>query len=607
MDADLSSLPDDLDALKAALIAARTEAAAEKACAVAAVAELARGRALIAHLNLEIEKLRRAIYGPRSERTARLLDQLELQLEEAEADAAEDELAAEHTKPSTTVRSFARKRPARKPFPDHLPRERVVIPAPKSCPCCGSAKLSKLGEDITETLEVVPRQWKVIQTVRERFSCRECETITQPPAPFHVTPRGFAGPNLLAMILFEKFGQHQPLNRQSERYAREGVDLSLSTLADQVGACAAALRPLHRDCQEFRVRVGHNGNKGAPMPRRKEPLIPDAILDQLLAGADAKTAFDPNGLLDELKKALAERVLNAEMDHHLAGEERGNRRNGYGKKTVITDTGQIELEVPRDRQASFDPQLIAKYQRRFPGFDDKIISMYARGMSTREIVGHLRELYGIEVSPDLISAVTDAVLEEVAAWQARPLEATYPLVFFDALRVKIRDEGLVRNKAVHIALGVRADGAKEILGLWLEQNEGAKFWLRVMNELKNRGVEDMLVAVVDGLKGFPDAITAAFPTGDGADLHRPSAAPQPGFRLLEGPQARGGGAQGLSTGPSMPPAAKPRSRPSRRAPGAANTRRSARAGGGPGERSSRSMPSRAMCGGFSTRRMPSRR
>ena len=245
MDADLSSLPDDIDALKAALIAARTEAAAEKACAVAAVAELAQGRALIAHLNLEIEKLRRTIYGSRSERTVRLFDQLELQLEEAEADAAEDELAAEHTKPSTTVRSFARKRPARKPFPDHLPRERVVIPAPQSCPCCGSAKLSKLGEDVTETLEVIPRRWKVIQTVRERFSCRQCEAITQPPAPFHVTPRGFAGPNLLAMILFEKFGQHQPLNRQSERYGREGVELSLSTLADQVGACTAALRPLH--------------------------------------------------------------------------------------------------------------------------------------------------------------------------------------------------------------------------------------------------------------------------------------------------------------------------------------------------------------------------
>ncbi len=247
------------------------------------------------------------------------------------------------------------------------------------------------------------------------------------------------------------------------------------------------------------------------MSRRKEPKIPDAILDQLLAGADPKSAFDPNGLLDELKKALAERALNAEMDHHLASEEADNRRNGYGRKTVVTDTGKLELEVPRDRQASFDPQLIAKYQRRFPGFDDKIVSMYARGMSTREIVGHLRELYGIDVSPDLISAVTDAVLDEIAAWQVRPLEPVYPLVFFDALRVKIWDEGLVRNKAVHIALGVRADGTKEILGLWLEQNEGAKFWLRVMNELRNRGVEDVLIAVVDGLKGFPEAILAVFP------------------------------------------------------------------------------------------------
>jgi putative transposase len=248
------------------------------------------------------------------------------------------------------------------------------------------------------------------------------------------------------------------------------------------------------------------------MPRRKEPHIPDAILDQLLAGADPKTAFDPNGLLDGLKKALAERILNAEMDHHLAGEGgTGNGRNGYGRKSVITDTGKLDLQIPRDRQASFDPQLISKYQRRFPGFDDKVISMYARGMSTREIVGHLRELYGIEVSPDLISAVTDAVLDEIAAWQARPLDPVYPLIFFDALRVKIRDEALVRNKAVYVALGIRADGTKEILGLWIEQTEGAKFWLRVMTELKNRGVEDVLIAVVDGLKGFPEAITAVFP------------------------------------------------------------------------------------------------
>tara|TARA_R110000787_G_C13418336_1_gene444670 strand:- start:83 stop:1084 length:1002 start_codon:yes stop_codon:yes gene_type:complete len=231
-----------------------------------------------------------------------------------------------------------------------------------------------------------------------------------------------------------------------------------------------------------------------------------------LAGGAASAAFEQGGLLDSLKKALTERALNAEMDHHLAGEDgAGNMRNGYGRKTVMTDTGKLAIDVPRDRQSSFDPQLIAKYQRRFPGFDDKIVSMYARGMSTREITRHLHDLYGIDVSPDLISTVTDAVLDEVATWQQRPLDPVYPLVFFDAIRVKIRDEGMVRNKAIHIALGVRADGAKEVLGLWLEQNEGAKFWLRVMNELRNRGVEDILLAVVDGLKGFPDAITAVFP------------------------------------------------------------------------------------------------
>src|SRR6478735_1523871 len=231
---------------RAARVEAESLAATAKATAANAQADLSGHEALIAHLKLEIEKLRRELYGSRSERKARLLEQMELQLEDLEAAATEDELAAEKAAARTeTVKSFERRRPARKPFPEHLPRERVVIAAPDSCPCCGSTKLSKLGEDVTETLEVVPRQWKVIQTVRERFSCRQCEAITQPPAPFHVTPRGFAGPNLLAMILFEKFGQHQPLNRQSERYRREGIDLSVSTLADQVGACTTVLQPLH--------------------------------------------------------------------------------------------------------------------------------------------------------------------------------------------------------------------------------------------------------------------------------------------------------------------------------------------------------------------------
>jgi transposase len=197
-------------------------------------------------LTLEIEKMKRERFGQRSERSQRLIDQLELSFEEAQATAAEDErLAAIAAARTTSVTAFVRARPSRQPLPEHLPRERVVVASPACCPGCGADRLSKLGEDITETLEVIPRQWKVIQTVRERFACRACERVTQPPAPFHVTPRGLLGPSLLAMILFEKFGQHQPLNRQRDRYAHEGVDISLSTLADQVGACTAALKPLY--------------------------------------------------------------------------------------------------------------------------------------------------------------------------------------------------------------------------------------------------------------------------------------------------------------------------------------------------------------------------
>jgi len=242
--------------------------------------------------------------------------------------------------------------------------------------------------------------------------------------------------------------------------------------------------------------------------------IEKELVDQLLAGRDPSEVFAKDGLLDDLKKALSERILNAELDEHLEDERadgRTNRRNGTSKKTVLTGTSKMALSIPRDRAGTFDPKLIAKYQRRFPDFDDKIISMYARGMSVREIRGHLEELYGIKASPDLISAITDAVLEKVAEWQNRPLDACFPLVFFDAIRVKIRDEGFVRNKAVYIALGILADGTKEILGLWIEQTEGAKFWLRVLNELKNRGIADIPIAVVDGLKGFPEAINAVFP------------------------------------------------------------------------------------------------
>jgi transposase len=245
MEVDPAALPDDIEALKAALLAERARADAAQSEAAVARAEQSDAHALIVHLKLQIEKLKREIYGPRSERSARLLDQMELQLEELEATATEDELAAEQAAAKTTnVATFSRKRGSRKPFPEHLPRERVIVPGPTACACCGGARLSKLGEDITETLEVIPRQWKVIQHVREKFTCRDCERISQTPAPFHVIARGWAGPSLLAMLVFEKFGQHQPLNRQAERYAKEGVPLSLSTLADQVGACGSVLAPI---------------------------------------------------------------------------------------------------------------------------------------------------------------------------------------------------------------------------------------------------------------------------------------------------------------------------------------------------------------------------
>lgn len=244
-----------------------------------------------------------------------------------------------------------------------------------------------------------------------------------------------------------------------------------------------------------------------------------ALLDQLLAGCERpEDILGPDGLFGQLKKALAERALGAELGHHLAQEQQGsptgrrrNHRNGTSPKTVLTDTGAMPLAVPRDRAGTFEPQLVPKHQRRLEGFDAKVLSLYARGLTVREMQGHLTELYGVAVSPDLISTVTDAVMDEVTEWQQRPLLALYPVIFFDALRVKIRDEGSVQSKAVYLALGVAPDGTKDVLGLWIEQTEGAKFWLRVMTELKSRGVQDVLLAVVDGLKGFPEAITTVFP------------------------------------------------------------------------------------------------
>ncbi|ABR85565.1 MULTISPECIES: IS256 family transposase [Pseudomonas] len=246
------------------------------------------------------------------------------------------------------------------------------------------------------------------------------------------------------------------------------------------------------------------------------PVIPSELLESF--GDGSMTAEAINAASLAFKKALIERALAGELNHHLgypAGtakpERMSNQRNGKGAKTVLTQEGPIRIDVPRDREGSFAPLLIPKHERRFTGFDDKIVAMYARGMTVREIQGFLLEQYGTDVSPDFISSVTDEVMAEVTAWQARPLEPMYPVVFFDALRVKIREDAVVRNKAVYLALGVLPDGTRDILGLWIEGTEGAKFWMKVFNDLKTRGVGDILIAVTDGLKGIPEALAAVFP------------------------------------------------------------------------------------------------
>jgi len=246
------------------------------------------------------------------------------------------------------------------------------------------------------------------------------------------------------------------------------------------------------------------------------PSIPKEFIDQMVSGPMDAEAIDAASMA--FKKALIERALSAELSHHLGyppgadkPDDLGNHRNGRSGKTILTEDGPLKIDVPRDRAGSFEPLLIPKHERRFTGFDDKIVAMYARGMTIREIQGFLAEQYGTEVSPEFISSVTDAVMAEVAAWQSRPLEAMYPVVFFDALRVKIREDAVVRNKAIYLALGVLPDGTRDIFGLWIENTEGAKFWMKVFNDLKTRGVADILIAVTDGLKGMPEALATVFP------------------------------------------------------------------------------------------------
>lgn len=254
----------------------------------------------------------------------------------------------------------------------------------------------------------------------------------------------------------------------------------------------------------------------AAEPPAALPQLPAEFLEKLIPGP--VTAGQLEDLFAQFKKAFIQQALGAEMSHHLGyapGQAKpvgaANHRNGKSAKTVLTDTGAFTIEVPRDRAGSFEPQLIGKHERRFTGFDDKIVALYARGMTVREIQAYLTQMYAIDVSPDLISQVTNAVISEVTVWQSRPLETLYPVVFFDALRVKIREEAVVRSKAVYLALGILPDGSKDILGIWIESTEGAKFWMKVFNDLKNRGVGDILIAVTDGLKGMPEALSAVFP------------------------------------------------------------------------------------------------
>lgn len=252
--------------------------------------------------------------------------------------------------------------------------------------------------------------------------------------------------------------------------------------------------------------------------KKKQPDQLGEMLSELVKGKTPEEILGEGGLLKELTKRLAETALETEMTEHLGyekdaveGRSSGNSRNGKGRKTIHTDTGSVEIDVPRDRDGSFEPKLVRKRQRRLDGFDDKVLSLYARGMTTREIQAHLKELYGTEVSPALISAVTDSVLEDVRAWQSRPLDPVYPVIYLDALHVKMRWEGVVQTRAVYLALGLNAEGQKELLGLWIGEKEGSKFWLSILTELRNRGVNDILIACVDGLTGFPEAIASEFP------------------------------------------------------------------------------------------------
>src|SRR6202042_3596493 len=268
-----------------------------------------------------------------------------------------------------------------------------------------------------------------------------------------------------------------------------------------------------------RAGAARRSDPGPELAEEVKALLPDELIDELLAGARAEEEIaGPGGLLGQLTKRLVERAMEVELTDHLGYEPHqepaggtGNTRNGSASKTLITESGEVQINTPRDRAGTFEPQIVRKRQRRFEGFDDKILALYSRGLSTRDIEAHVAEIYGVKVGRDLISRVTDAVMDDARAWQTRPLEDVYPVVFLDALVLKIRDGGTVQRRACYLALAITMDGDREVLGMWFQANEGAKFWMQVLTDLKQRGVQDILIACVDGLKGFPEAIEAVFP------------------------------------------------------------------------------------------------
>ena len=424
---------------------------------------------------------------------------------------------------------------AHRPVPDHVDEE-ILVPLPEACPCCRGELVFEDWVDQYQE-EIVEVRGHVRRFRIGRGRCRRCGKRAQGRHPDQTSDAiGAAG------------GVSEDLCRHERKRASCPPTRTAGSRRSRVAPASSGASP-----------EGERSEAPAPRPPRaprcrgcraagllERPELSDELVDELLAGArTAEEIAGPDGLLGQLTRRLLNRALEAELTEHLGYEPgqappggAGNARNGKPAKTILTDQGPLRIRSPRDRNGTFEPQIVKKRQTRWVGFDDRVISLYARGLTVREIQGHLAEIYGTEVSPDLISKITDTVLDDAKAWQNRPLERVYPIVYLDALVVKIRDGHTVRNQACYVAMGVNLDGERDVLGLWFQRTEGAKFWLHVLTDLKTRGVADILFVCVDGLTGFPEAIEAVFPHATGADLPGASGPLEPALRVLQGPQAR---------------------------------------------------------------------